>query len=153
NGWIVGLAIAIPAAVVLIRGINSLSNATSCLVPVMSLVYAVAAFVVLGFNFSEIPYAFVQIFQGAFTTEVIYVGMLGMANIVIQRALFSYVAGVGTAALAHGVTKNRRPAEEGLVAAWEPFLDSVIVCTLTAIAIIVTGEHLNAGADGITLAT
>ncbi|MDN6285738.1 MAG: alanine:cation symporter family protein, partial [Corynebacterium casei] len=99
------------------------------------------------------PNAFVQIFQGAFTPEGISGGVLGVAIIGIQRALFSNVAGVGTAALAHGVTKNRRPAEEGLVAAWEPFLDSVIVCTLTAIAIVVTGEHLNAGADGITLAT
>ncbi|WP_278821799.1 alanine/glycine:cation symporter family protein [Corynebacterium stationis] len=153
NGWIVGLAIAIPAAVVLIGGINSIANATSRLVPVMSVLYAVAVIVVLGFNFSEIPNAFVQIFQGAFTPEGISGGILGVAIIGIQRALFSNVAGVGTAALAHGVTKNRRPAEEGLVAAWEPFLDSVIVCTLTAIAIIVTGEHLNAGADGITLAT
>ena len=119
----------------------------------MSVLYAIAVFVVLGFNFTEIPHAFALIFQGAFTPEGISGGILGVAIIGIQRALFSNVAGVGTAALAHGVTKNRRPTEEGLVAAWEPFLDSVVVCTLTAIAIVVTGEHLNEGADGITLAT
>lgn len=153
NGWIVGIAIAIPAAIVLVGGIQSIANATSRLVPVMSVLYAIAVFIVLAFNFTAIPGAIVTIFQGAFTPEGISGGILGVAIIGIQRALFSNVAGVGTAALAHGVTKNRRPAEEGLVAAWEPFLDSVIVCSLTAIAIIVTGEHLNEGADGITLAT
>ena len=153
NGWIIGVAMAVPAAVVLIGGIQSIANATSRLVPVMSVLYAIAVFIVLGFNFTEIPHAIGLIFQGAFTPEGIAGGVLGVAIIGVQRALFSNVAGVGTAALAHGVTKNRRPAEEGLVAAWEPFLDSVIVCSLTGIAIVVTGEHLNAGADGITLAT
>ena len=153
NGWIVGIAIAIPAAVVLIGGIKSIANATSRLVPLMSAVYAVAVIVVLGINLTDIPNAISLIFQGAFTPEGISGGVLGVAIIGIQRALFSNVAGVGTAAMAHGITKNRRPAEEGLVAAWEPFVDSVVVCSLTAIAIVVTGEYLNEGADGITLAT
>src|SRR5699024_8864213 len=116
NGWIVGIAIAIPAAIVLVGGIQSIANATSRLVPVMSVLYAIAVFIVLAFNFTAIPGAIVTIFQGAFTPEGISGGILGVAIIGIQRALFSNVAGVGTAALAHGVTKNRRPAEEGLVA-------------------------------------
>lgn len=153
KAWLIGLAILIPAAVVIIGGIQSIATATSRLVPLMSVLYVVSVLIVLGVNIGEVPHAFSLIFSNAFTPEGITGGVLGVAIIGIQRALFSNVAGVGTAALAHGVTKNRRPAEEGLVAAWEPFVDSVVVCSMTALAITVTGEYQNEGADGVTLAT
>lgn len=153
HSWIIGVAMAIPAAIVIIGGVQSIARATSRLVPFMSAIYAVAIIIVLLVNLTKIPTAVGLIFSAAFTPDGVAGGFIGVAIIGIQRALFSNVAGVGTSAMAHGITKNRRPAEEGLAAAWEPFVDSVVVCSLTAIAIVVTGEYLNEGADGVTLAT
>lgn len=151
--WIIGAILAVVTAFVILGGIQSIVRWTSRLVPVMAVVYSISVLIILGANFSAIPEAVKLIFTGAFSPEGVAGGFIGVAIIGIQRALFSNVAGVGTAGLAHSVTKNRRPAEEGLTAAWEPFVDSVVICTLTALAIIVTGEHLNDGADGVTLAT
>ena len=151
--WVIGIILAIPAGAVILGGVESIAKATGRLVPIMTVLYAVAILVVLGVNITSIPEAIGLILSNAFTPDGVTGGVIGVAIIGIQRALFSNVAGVGTSAMAHGITKNRRPAEEGLVAAWEPFVDSVVVCSMTAIAIVVTGEYLNEGADGVTLAT
>lgn len=119
----------------------------------MAVRYFGCVLVILFSNFGEIPRAFSLIFEGAFTGDGVQGGVIGVAIIGIQRALFSNVAGAGTAGMAHSATKNRRPAQEGFVAAWEPFIDSVIVCTMTALAIIVTGQYANQGQDGIALTT
>lgn len=153
RAWLIGVVLAVTAALVILGGITAIARTTSRLVPLMSGIYAIAVLVILFSNITAIPDAIVQIVTTAFAPEGIAGGVVGVAIIGIQRALFSNVAGVGTAGLAHSVSKNRRPTEEGLVAAWEPFVDSVVVCTLTALAIVVTGEHLNEGADGVVLTT
>lgn len=153
KGWLVGVILAIPAAFVILGGIQSIAQWTSRLVPLMSLFYAVGVIIILCMNFQSVPSAFKLIFTSAWSPEGVGGGVIGVMIIGVQRALFSNVAGVGTAAMAHSVTKNRRPAEEGLTAAWEPFLDSVVVCTLTALAIIVTGEYRNQGEEGVALAS
>ncbi|AKK08262.1 alanine/glycine:cation symporter family protein [Corynebacterium testudinoris] len=151
--WLIGVALAVVTGFVIIGGIKSIAKWTSRLVPCMSAIYAVSVIIILSVNFTAIPGAFKLIVTGAFNPEGVAGGIIGVAIIGIQRALFSNVAGVGTAGLAHSVSKNRRPTEEGLVAAWEPFIDSVIVCTMTALAIIVTGQYLNTDADGVVLTT
>ncbi|MBZ8178256.1 amino acid carrier protein [Corynebacterium poyangense] len=153
NGWLIGLVLAAVTAVVVLGGLQSIANWTSRLVPVMSVLYAVAVLVILVIHVTELPAAFSTIFTSAFTGKGVTGGVIGVAIIGIQRAVFSNVAGVGTAGFAHSTTKNHKPAEEGLVAAWEPFIDSVVVCTLTALAIIVTGTYRNSDSDGITLTT
>ncbi|MCF4007459.1 alanine:cation symporter family protein [Corynebacterium uropygiale] len=151
NGWFVGLILMIFAAAVVLGGLQSIATWTSRLVPLMSVVYAVAVLVILGVNVSQVPEALQLIVVRGLTGEGVTGGVIGVAIIGIQRACFSNVAGVGTAGFAHSATKNHKPAEEGLVAAWEPFIDSVIVCTLTALAIVVTGQYGNADSDGIIL--
>lgn len=153
KAWLIGVFLAIPAALVILGGISAIAQWTSRRVPLMSVIYAVGVLAVLGANFTDIPHAASLIVSGAFNPDSISGGVIGVMIIGIQRALFSNVAGVGTAGLAHSVTKNRRPAEEGFTAAWEPFFDSVVVCTLTALSIIVTGQYLNQGEEGVTLAS
>ena len=152
KAWLIGVFLAIPAALVILGGISAIAQWTSRMVPLMSVIYAVGVLAVLGANFTDIPHAASLIVSGAFNPDSISGGVIGVMIIGIQRALFSNVAGVGTAGLAHSVTKNRRPAEEGFTAG-EPFFDSVVVCTLTALSIIVTGQYLNQGEEGVTLAS
>ncbi|RWZ85308.1 alanine:cation symporter family protein [Glutamicibacter sp. HZAU] len=118
-----------------------------------AVLYFGCVLVILFSNFSEIPRAFSLIFEGAFTGDGVQDGVIGVAIIGIQRALFSNVAGAGTAGMAHSSTKNKRPARKGIVAAGGSFIDSVVVCTMTALAIIVTGQYTDQGQDGIALTT
>lgn len=153
NEWMIGVAIAVVASLVIVGGIKSIARTTSRLVPIMTVLYGGSVIIILIVNFQNIPEAIKLILEGGLTGAGIQGGILGVAVIGIQRALFSNVAGVGTAGMAHAVTKNRRPVEEGLVAAWEPFLDSVIVCTMTALAIIVTGTYGGSTSSGINITT
>lgn len=153
NGWIVGVILAVIAGVVIVGGITSIARITSRLVPLMAMLYVGCVLVILGANYAAIPESIGLIFSNAFTGEGVSGGIIGVAIIGIQRALFSNAAGVGTAGMAHSATKNKRPAEEGFVAAWEPFIDSVIVCTMTALAIIVTGVYTESDSDGVALTT
>src|SRR5699024_7487048 len=138
---------------VIVGGITSIARITSRLVPLMAMLYVGFVLVILGANYAAIPESIGLIFSNAFTGEGVSGGIIGVAIIGIQRALFSNAAGVGTAGMAHSATKNKRPAEEGFVAAWEPFIDSVIVCTMTALAIIVTGVYTESDSDGVALTT
>ncbi|MBV7282127.1 alanine:cation symporter family protein [Corynebacterium sp. TAE3-ERU30] len=153
NAWLIGVILAIPAAVVIIGGIQSISNWTSRMVPLMAVLYVVGVLTVLAVNFDKLGSAFSLIISGAFTPEGVTGGVIGVMVIGIQRALFSNVAGVGTAGFAHSATKNQNATEEGLTAAWEPFVDSVVVCTLTSLAIITTGVYQNASDEGVMMAT
>ncbi|MDN6489786.1 MAG: alanine:cation symporter family protein, partial [Yaniella sp.] len=126
NSWIIGVGLAIVTGVVIIGGITSIARITSRLVPFMAIVYMACVLVILGSNYAAIPDAVGVIFSNAFTGEGVSGGVMGVAIIGIQRALFSNAAGVGTAGMAHSASKNKRPAEEVFVAAWEPFIDSVV---------------------------
>lgn len=151
NGWIVGVILAVLVGVVIVGGISSIARITSKIVPVMAIIYLGCVLVILASNYADVPNSLALIFTTAFNPEGVGGGIVGVAIIGIQRALFSNAAGVGTAGLAHSTTKNRRPAEEGFVAAWEPFIDSVVVCTMTALAIIVTGSYNDAESDGVAI--
>ncbi len=149
--WLIGIGFAVLVALVVIGGIRSIAAWTSKLVPLMTILYFICVVVILAANLNAIPAAFVSMFTGAFTGEGVAGGVVGVAIVGIQRALFSNAGGVGTAATAHSASKTTKPATEGFVAMWEPLVDSVIICTLTSLAIIVSGSYLSSTSDGIAL--
>ncbi|WP_369048618.1 alanine/glycine:cation symporter family protein [Tenacibaculum sp. UWU-22] len=136
-----GVIMAVLVAVVIIGGIKRIGNITEKIVPFMVGIYVVAAIIILAVNFVHIGDAFSQIMDGAFEPKGISGGILGVLIIGFQRAAFSNEAGVGSAAIAHSAVKTKYPASEGLVALLEPFIDTVVVCTMTALVIIITNSN------------
>lgn len=135
GGLITGLVIAALVGLVIIGGMKSIGRVTSTLVPLMGGVYLLACLVVILTNFSHIPEAFVNIISGAFTAEGVTGGFVGVLVVGMTRAAFSNEAGLGSAPIAHSTVKTRRPVSEGFVALFEPFIDTVVVCTMTALTI------------------
>ncbi len=137
-GLVFGVVMAVLVGIVIIGGIKRIGTITERVVPFMVGIYFLASLVILAANFSQIGNAFVQIFEGAFNPKGVTGGLLGVLIIGFQRAAFSNEAGVGSAAIAHSAVKTKYPASEGLVALLEPFIDTVVVCTMTALVIIIT---------------
>jgi alanine or glycine:cation symporter, AGCS family len=135
-----GLAYAILAGAVVIGGITRIGSVTAKLVPGMAALYVAGALFVLAVNYQHIPSAFGAIFAGAFTGEGVVGGIIGALIQGFRRAAFSNEAGLGSSAIAHSAVKTRDPVTEGFVALWEPFIDTVVICTMTALVIIITGE-------------
>ncbi|MGY8717647.1 MAG: alanine/glycine:cation symporter family protein, partial [Verrucomicrobiia bacterium] len=150
-GWLFGLFMAAVVGVVIIGGIRSIAQATSKIVPLMCGIYMLAAIAVLIANIDAVPAAIGQIFTEAFTGDAAKGGVLGAMIQGFRRAAFSNEAGIGSASIAHSAVKTNNPASEGLVSLLEPFIDTVIVCSMTALAILVSGQHLVGGADGVAL--
>ncbi len=155
-GWIFGLVMAVLVGIVIIGGIKSIANVTDKIVPAMVGLYVFMALFTLGANFSLIPQAIGAIFSGAFAPTAIAGGFVGVLIQGFRRAAFSNEAGIGSASIAHSAAKTRYPASEGLVALLEPFIDTVVVCTMTALVLIITnfdGSIMTYGAkvpDGVT---
>lgn len=151
-GFIFGIIMAIIVGVVIIGGIKRIGSVTEKVVPFMAVIYVGAALIIIGMNYSVVPEAFGMIFNGAFTPDAALGGVLGVLIVGFQRAAFSNEAGVGSAAIAHSAVKTKYPASEGVVALLEPFIDTVIICTMTALVIIITnidGGFLVYGAEGV----
>lgn len=136
--WIVGLILAVAVGLVILGGIQSIARTTAKLVPGMALLYVISALVILTLNASAIPDALVAIIDGAFNPEGVVGGMLGVMILGFRRAAFSNEAGLGSAAIAHATARTRFPVSEGYVALLEPFIDTVVICTMTALVIITT---------------
>jgi len=134
---IFGLALAALVGAVVIGGIKSIGAVTSRLVPTMGIIYVTACLIVIGANVTEVPAAFGDIFSGAFTGEGVLGGAIGAMIVGFQRAAFSNEAGIGSAPIAHSAVRTRNPVTEGYVALLEPFVDTVIVCTMTALTIVI----------------
>ncbi len=134
---IFGLVLAGLIAAVILGGIQSIARVTSKLVPFMGIMYVAACLFVILANFGQIGTAFGSIIEGAFTPEAGLGGLVGVLIVGFQRAAFSNEAGLGSAPIAHSPVKTRRPTSEGFVALLEPFIDTVIVCTMTALTIII----------------
>lgn len=149
---ITGIVISIVVALVVIGGIKRIGNVTGRVVPTMVVVYTITVLYIIFSNAGEIIPAFQTIFRDAFTGDAVLGGSLGAIIIVgVRRAAFSNEAGLGTAPMAHGAAKTSEPIREGLVAMLGPVIDTIIVCTMTALAIIVTNTWVESSADGITL--
>lgn len=142
SGTWFGVVLAILVGVVIIGGIKSIAKVTEKIVPVMAAVYVLAAIVIIGYNFDQVGAAFEAIMDGAFNAEALRGGFIGVLIQGFRRAAFSNEAGVGSAAIAHSAAKTKHPVAEGFVALLEPFIDTVVVCTLTALVLIFTGKHL-----------
>lgn len=137
--WIYGLVMALMTATVILGGIRRIAATADKIVPFMCGLYVLMSLAILAVNWQALPAAFAAIFQGAFTPQAGYGGFLGVMVKGVQRASFSNEAGVGSASIAHSAAKTQYPVSEGIVALLEPFIDTVVVCTMTALVIIVTG--------------
>ncbi|MEZ4797478.1 MAG: alanine/glycine:cation symporter family protein [Flavobacteriaceae bacterium] len=136
NGFIIGVILAILVGIVIIGGIKRIASITEKIVPFMAGIYVLAALVIIFANFSDIGTAFGLIFEGAFTPMAGLGGLVGVLIVGFQRAAFSNEAGAGSAAIAHSAVRTKYPASEGVVALLEPFIDTVVICTMTALVII-----------------
>lgn len=134
---IIGVILAILVGIIIIGGIKRIASVTEKVVPFMALMYIIACLYILGVNFSHIGTAFGQIFSQAFSPQAGLGGLVGVLIVGFQRAAFSNEAGAGSASIAHSAVKTKYPASEGLVALLEPFIDTVLICTLTALVIII----------------
>ena len=139
--WIYGLLMVVLVGVVIIGGIKSIGNFAGAIVPFMCIAYMAICFAVLALNYDQIIPAVGLIIRGAFTPDGLYGGFLGVMVLGIKRAVFSNEAGAGSAAIAHSAAKTDEPVSEGIVALLEPFIDTIVVCTLTGLTIVVTGVY------------
>jgi len=149
---IFGILMAILVGVVIIGGIKRIGDVTSKLVPAMCLGYVAICLLIVIANFSAVPPMFLSIFTQAFSPEAAFGGFIGVLVQGMKRAAFSNEAGLGSAAIAHAAAKTKEPVREGLVAMLGPFIDTIVVCTMTALAILITGAHLgDESGDGVQI--
>jgi AGCS family alanine or glycine:cation symporter len=134
-GWLVGLAMAGIVFMVIVGGIKSIARVTEKIVPFMAIFYCVFALIVIFMNGAHIPEAVGNVFTGAFTGEGVAGGALGALIIGFQRAVFSNEAGIGSASIAHAAVRTNEPVTEGMVSLLEPFIDTIVICTITAMVI------------------
>ncbi|MCT8161967.1 alanine:cation symporter family protein [Pseudoruegeria sp. SHC-113] len=139
-GWITGLVFAAIVFAVIVGGIKSIAKVTEKVVPFMGILYVGAALIILIVNYDKIGWAFGQIFAGAFTGLGVAGGMVGALIQGFKRAAFSNEAGVGSAAIAHSAVRTNEPITEGFVSLLEPLIDTVIICTMTALVITISGQ-------------
>lgn len=148
QGFWFGIMFAVLVGVVIIGGINSIARVTGRVVPFMAMVYILGCLVVIGTNFQNIGNAFEAIFNGALHADALKGGFIGVLIIGLQRAAFSSEAGVGSAAIAHSASKTNNPVADGFTSIVEPFIDTMVVCTMTALVLIFTGMHQSSGGMG-----
>ncbi|QOP40361.1 alanine/glycine:cation symporter family protein [Sulfurimonas marina] len=141
-----GIIIAALVGFVIIGGVQRIANFTERLVPVMAIIYISASIWILGFYFEQIPHAFSLIFTEAFSNNALYGGMIGAMVQGFQRAVFSSEAGIGSSPVAHAPALTKYPVRQGMVALYEPFIDTIVICTMTALVIIITGVYAPDGA-------
>ncbi|MCA9085985.1 MAG: amino acid carrier protein, partial [Planctomycetaceae bacterium] len=146
--WIYGLVMTGMTGAVIIGGIRRIASAAEKIVPAMCGIYCLAAVVIIVKNIGQLPDALSLIVSSAFSADAIGGGILGTMIVGFQRAAFSNEAGVGSAAIAHAAARTEYPVREGIVALLEPFIDTVVICTMTALVIIITGAwQPEAGAE------
>ena len=146
-----GLILAILVGTVILGGIRSIARVTEKIVPFMAGLYILAALIIIFKNITNIGEAFGLILDGAFNPSAMLGGFVGVMIQGFRRAAFSNEAGVGSAAIAHSAAKTKHPVSEGFVALLEPFIDTVMVCTLTALVLIFTGYYNDEGMGGAQL--
>lgn len=151
KGFYFGVLLALLVGAVIIGGIESIGRVTGRIVPIMAAVYLISALIVIGVNIENIGPAFTAIYNGAFNASALKGGVIGVLIVGFQRAAFSSESGVGSAAIAHSAGKTHHAPAEGFVALVEPFIDTVIICTLTALVLIFTGMHEVDALGGVQL--
>ena len=164
NGWFVdnavtgnfiqGVIMALLTSLVIFGGIKRIGQVASFMVPIMVVLYIFSGLLVVFNHLSEIPSLFGLIIHDAFTGESVMGGAVGAVIVAgVRRGLFSNEAGLGTSDMAHGAAMTKEPVREGLVAMIEPFIDTIVVCTITAIVILASGVWQDEGLNGVTMTT
>lgn len=149
--WMYGLVMAALVAVVILGGIKRIGAAAGVLVPFMCGVYVLASLFVIFSNITAVPAAFGTMISQAFATESAFGGIVGALVVGFQRASFSNEAGVGSASIAHSAAATDEPVREGIVALLEPFIDTLVVCTMTGLVVVITGVYETSADDGVAL--
>ncbi len=151
--WVYGLVMTFLVGIVILGGIRRIANVAEKIVPLMAIVYILGCLFVILTNSGMVPVAFARIFTEAFAPDAAFGGLVGVMVVGFQRAAFSNEAGAGSASIAHSAAKTKFPIREGTVALLEPFIDTVVICTMTALVINITGAYNNpAYADVIATA-
>tara|TARA_Y100000590_G_scaffold40205_1_gene42884 strand:+ start:10786 stop:12153 length:1368 start_codon:yes stop_codon:yes gene_type:complete len=164
NGWFAdnvmtgnlaqGLIMAFLTGLVIFGGIKRIGQVASLMVPVMVVLYLFSGLLVIFNHITEIPSLFKLIIHDAFTGDAVMGGAVGAVIVAgVRRALFSNEAGLGTSDMAHGAAMTKEPIREGLVAMIEPFIDTIVVCTITAMVILASGVWEQEGLNGVTMTT
>lgn len=138
KGWLFGLIMAVLVALVILGGISSIAKVTAKLVPIMAILYVISACIILIKSVEHLPSAVSLIFLHAFSLESATGGAIGAIIVGFQRAVFSNEAGIGSSSIAHSAVQTEEPASEGLVSLFEPLIDTVVICTLSALVVIST---------------
>lgn len=146
--WIIALLLAVSVGIVLIGGIRRIAHVAEAIVPLMAMIYILAAMTVLLVNAEHVPSAFIFMFEDAFTGTAVGGGIIGAIIQGFRRAAFSNEAGLGSAPIAHAAAKTNEPVREGCVALLEPFIDTVVICFMTGLVITVTGVYQDSSIDG-----
>jgi AGCS family alanine or glycine:cation symporter len=146
-----GVVLAVLTGIVILGGIKSIGRVAEIIVPLMCGMYLLAGGFILITNASLVPQAFGVIFEQAFATESAFGGLIGALIQGFRRAAFSNEAGVGSASIAHSAAATNEPVSEGIVALLEPFIDTIIVCTMTGLVVVVTGAYLDTSLDGVAM--
>jgi AGCS family alanine or glycine:cation symporter len=150
--FIFGIVTAVLVAIVIIGGIKRIAVVAEAIVPFMAILYIGAALIIIGVNYAAVPQSLGLIFTKAFSPDAAVGGFIGAMIAGFQRAAFSNEAGVGSAAIAHSAVRTTHAASEGIVALLEPFIDTIIICTMSAMVIIITDNFNNVdGLDGVGL--
>jgi AGCS family alanine or glycine:cation symporter len=149
-----GMLMSALVAVVVIGGITRIGAATSRIVPFMAILYVGACLVIVVSNITEVPGLIAEVLRDAFSMDSAYGGLIGAMIVGFQRAAFSSEAGLGSSAIAHSAAKTSEPVREGLVASLEPFIDTIVVCFMTGMAVLITGAYqadVDGGGSAVTL--
>jgi AGCS family alanine or glycine:cation symporter len=151
NDWLYGVILVVFVGAVILGGIKRIGAAAGLIVPVMCGVYVMAALYIILSSPDQIGPAFGTMFEGAFSTEAGIGGVLGALIQGFRRAAFSNEAGVGSASIAHSAAATDEPVREGIVALLEPFIDTIVVCTMTGLVVVITGAYLQDTGDGVLM--
>ena len=151
NDWLYGLILVVFVGAVILGGIKRIGAAAGLIVPLMCGVYVMAALYIILSSPDQIGPAFATMFEGAFSTEAGIGGVLGALIQGFRRAAFSNEAGVGSASIAHSAAATDEPVREGIVALLEPFIDTIVVCTMTGLVVVITGAYLQDTGDGVLM--
>ena len=152
---IIGIVLAIVVGLVFLGGLKRLGVITEKLVPIMSLIYIVSCLIIIGFNIDKIGYVFTIIIKGAFNPSAVVGGISGFTIMQcitwgVKRGVFSNEAGLGSAPIAHAASSEKNPVKQGLYGVFEVFMDTIVICTLTGITLLISGIDLNYGVSGST---
>jgi AGCS family alanine or glycine:cation symporter len=153
HAFVYGLIVAVWIGIVLFGGVRRIVKWTDKLSPFMCLLYVLACLVVLAANYANVPAALLTIVREAFAPEAVTGGVVGALIQGFRRAAFANEAGLGSAPMAHATVRTREPMSQGFAALMEPFLDTIVICLLTALVVVVSGVHLTSSSQGIALAS